>query len=227
MNPNGNLPLRSRLLAYLELFLVLLLMMLLAAVSARAEELPPPVALDGVGCGSLLLPTAEPGLYLPAPTLDTEVTIEVTGFVARTRVRQRFQNPAGEWVEGVYVFPLPDAAAVDTLRLRVGERTIEGQIQERRVAKQIYDQANREGKKAALVEQERPNIFTTSITQLGPGRGRGGRARVPGRAAVRPRNASSAVSHGGRTSIRAESRKRRRCGADIAAGSPRPGGRRR
>ncbi len=168
MNANGNLPLRSRLRAYLELFVVLLLMMLLAALSTRAEELPPPVALDGVGCGSLLLPTAEPGLYLPAPALDTEVTIEVTGFVARTRVRQRFQNPAGEWVEGVYVFPLPDAAAVDTLRLRIGERTIEGQIHERRAAKQIYDDANREGKKAALVEQERPNVFTTSIAQLGP-----------------------------------------------------------
>ena len=131
MNANGHLPLRSRLRNYLELFVVLLLMILLAALSVRAEELPPPVALDGVGCGSLLLPTAAPGLYIPAPTLDTEVAIEITGFIARTRLRQRFQNPAGETVEAVYVFPLPDRAAVDTLRLRVGERTIEGEIHER------------------------------------------------------------------------------------------------
>jgi hypothetical protein len=53
MNANGNLPLRSRLRAYFELFLVVLLMMLLAALSVRAEEPPPPVALGGAACGSL------------------------------------------------------------------------------------------------------------------------------------------------------------------------------
>ena len=168
MNANGNPPLRSRLRSYLELFLALLLLLLLAAVSTRAEELPPPVALDEVGCGSLLLRTAAEGLYLPAPALSTEVEIDVTGFIARTRVKQRFHNPAAEWVEGIYVFPLPDKAAVDTLHLRIGERVIEGEIHERRAAQRIYEQAMNEGKKAALVEQERPNVFTTSVAQLGP-----------------------------------------------------------
>ena len=44
--------------------------------------------------------------------------IEVAGIVARTRVTQRFVNPTPSWREGVYVFPLPDKAAVDHLRDR-------------------------------------------------------------------------------------------------------------
>src|SRR5207344_3065346 len=94
---------------------------------------------------------------------------EVAGIVARTRVTQRFRNPTAEWREGVYVFPLPDKAAVDQLRMQVGERIIEGQIRERGAAKATYEAAKREGKKASLVEQERPNLFTTSVAHLGPG----------------------------------------------------------
>ncbi|HEY7532898.1 MAG TPA: marine proteobacterial sortase target protein, partial [Nitrospiraceae bacterium] len=73
-----------------------------------------------------------------------------------------------DWAEGIYVFPLPDTAAVDHLRMKVGERIIEGQIKERTDAKKIYEQAKREGKRAGLVEQERPNIFTTSVANIGP-----------------------------------------------------------
>ncbi len=53
--------------------------------------------------------------------------------------------------------------------MRVGERTIEGQIREREQARAEYQQAKASGKKASLVEQERPNIFTTSVANLGPG----------------------------------------------------------
>jgi Ca-activated chloride channel family protein len=67
------------------------------------------------------------------------------------------------------VFPLPETAAVDHLLMKAGERTIEGQIRERAQAKAEYRQARVEGRKASLVEQERPNIFTTSLANLGPG----------------------------------------------------------
>ena len=99
---------------------------------------------------------------------DTKVRIRVTGLVGRTHVVQLFRNPSEEWVEGVYVFPLPERAAVDTLRMKVGERVIEGQIQERAQARRTYEKAKREGKKASLLEQERPNIFTVSLAHIGP-----------------------------------------------------------
>jgi Ca-activated chloride channel family protein len=105
-----------------------------------------------------------------APVLETDVTIRVTGPVARARVVQRFTNPSETWLEGVYVFPLPPDSAVDRMHLRVGERVIEGRIQEREQARRSYARARREGRRASLVEQERPNVFTTRIANLAPGK---------------------------------------------------------
>ncbi len=138
------------------------------AAEAPAEALPPPVRLADVGQGSLLLKTVHPGVYVPAPLLETDVAISVSGLVARTRVTQRFQNPTALWVEGVYAFPLPENAAVDTLTMVVGDRVIEGQIREREQARREYEQAKSEGKKASLLEQQRPNLFTTALANLGP-----------------------------------------------------------
>ena len=118
--------------------------------------------------GSLLLKTGKPGAYLPAPTLDTDVHMQVSGMTARVRVTQKFHNPSQYWVEGVYVFPLPEHAAVDHLKMRIGDRVIEGQVQEKQAARATYASAKQDGKQASLVEQERPNIFTTSVANLGP-----------------------------------------------------------
>jgi Ca-activated chloride channel family protein len=71
-------------------------------------------------------------------------------------------------MEGIYVFPLPENAAVDHLDMKIGARVIEGQIKEREAAKRSYTAAKAEGRKATLLEQQRPNIFTTSVANLGP-----------------------------------------------------------
>ena len=101
--------------------------------------------------------------------LATDVEIRVTGMIARARVHQEFTNPSREWAEGVYVFPLPDDAAVDHLTMRVGDRIIEGMIREREAAKATYVQARQQGQRTSLVEQERPNVFTTSLANIPPG----------------------------------------------------------
>lgn len=132
------------------------------------DQLGPPVRLQDVQGGSLLLATEADGVYLPAPGLETRVTVRVAGLIARTELRQRFHNPTSAWVEGVYVFPLPEGAAVDGLHMVIGDRVIEGQIRERQEAAEVYRQAAREGRRASLVEQERPNLFTTSVANLGP-----------------------------------------------------------
>jgi Ca-activated chloride channel family protein len=119
--------------------------------------------------GNLLLKAVEEGRYVPAPLVGADVDITVSGPTARSRVTQHFYNPTDGWIEGVYVFPMPENAAVDTLRMVVGGRVIIGEIQERQKAKEIYEAAKREGKKAGLLEQERPNIFTNSVANIGPG----------------------------------------------------------
>ena len=127
-----------------------------------------PVTPHNVQMGSLLLRLDVDRGYVPAPTVETKVRIKVTGLIGRTRVVQTFRNPSSEWVEGVYVFPLPERSAVDTLRMVIGERVIEAQIQEKQKARQTYEKAKKAGKKASLLEQERPNIFTMSVAHIGP-----------------------------------------------------------
>jgi Ca-activated chloride channel family protein len=131
----------------------------------------PPALAQGrrVTEGTLLWRSAELETAMPAPLLATDVEMRVTGMVVRATVRQQFTNPGAEWAEGVYVFPLPEDAAVDHLRMRVGDRVVEGVVQERAAAKSAYTQARRHGARASLVEQERPNVFTASVANIAPG----------------------------------------------------------
>ncbi|MDR9781920.1 marine proteobacterial sortase target protein [Rhizobium redzepovicii] len=146
---------------------------LVSAARAETQQAPSQLAAlvrpNDVNSGSLLFPSKEPGFYVEAPRLKSDVAIDVSGPIARVKVTQRFQNPSKGWVEGTYVFPLPDNSAVDALKMQIGERFIEGQIKPRQEAREIYEQAKAEGKKTALLEQQRPNIFTNQVANIGPG----------------------------------------------------------
>ena len=139
-----------------------------AGVAPPTAEPAVLVTPDDMGTGSLLLKTTESGKYLEAPRLKTDVSVDVTGPIARTRITQRFENPSDKWVEGVYVYPMPQYAAVDTLKMQVGDRFLEGQVKERVEARQIYETAAAAGIKATIIEQQRPNIFTNSVANIGP-----------------------------------------------------------
>lgn len=117
--------------------------------------------------GSLLL-KGKDGSYLEAPRLGSDYSVTISGPTGRTVLTQRFSNPSDGWVEGVYVFPLPEDAAVDTLKIVAGNRVIVGEIKERQEAKIIYEEAKAKGQVASLLEQERPNIFTNSVANIGP-----------------------------------------------------------
>jgi Ca-activated chloride channel family protein len=140
-----------------------LAVLLVLSNSGYAEEITPGAARTGS-----LLWQMEQG-YSTATLLSTDVELDINGLVARVAVRQQFRNESAEWVEGVYVFPLPDKAAVDRMRLHVGDRFIEGEIQEKERARKTYEQAKQAGKKTSLVEQQRANLFTTSVANVAPG----------------------------------------------------------
>lgn len=124
--------------------------------------------INDTAFGTLLFETVHPGLYAAAPLVATDIKTDVTGLTARTVITQRFENPTDKWVEGVYAFPLPERAGVDALKMQIGNRFIEGQIKEREEARRIYEQAKAEGRKASLVEQQRPNLFTNEVANIGP-----------------------------------------------------------
>jgi len=118
--------------------------------------------------GSLWLKTAPDAEPFAALRQETRIEAHVTGNVARVRVTQEFTNPGDEWVEGLYVFPLSAGAAVDEMEMRVGERRIRGEIRRKAEARATYEKAKREGRRASLVDQERPNMFTTSVANIAP-----------------------------------------------------------
>ena len=151
-------------LLQLGLGLAMICMLAVVGRSAQAGEV---TRLDAVHQGSLLFADGHGG-YRPALTQRTEVEIDVSGMIARAKVRQRFTNDSEQWAEGIYVFPLPETAAVDHMRMQIGERVIEGRIEEHTAAKRHYEQAKAQGKKAALIEQERPNLFTNSVANIAP-----------------------------------------------------------
>jgi len=102
------------------------------------------------------------------PISDVAIVARVVDRIAHVSLKQTFQNPFSEHLEAVYIFPLPGGCAVSSFKMKVGERIIEGLVQERQAARHQYDQALQEGKRAALLEQERDDIFTVQVGNLPP-----------------------------------------------------------
>ncbi|RUO90674.1 VWA domain-containing protein [Corallococcus sp. AB018] len=153
----------------------------LLAAPASAQPCPPAASpTAGVAQGTLVArfraqpqqadteacPDTEPRTF---SLKHTEVDAEVSGFLASVTVTQVFENPYSAPLEAIYVFPLPELAAVDGMEMHIGERVITGVIQTREQARDTYERAKAEGKTAALLDQERPNIFTQSVANILPG----------------------------------------------------------
>nr|WP_284500120.1 marine proteobacterial sortase target protein [Microbulbifer sp. GX H0434] len=155
------------------LFVVTVLAVILAAMGARAGEggqgESAAVTLNDVEAGDLLFSAGGKGQYVPAIHLASDARISVRGLVAEVQLQQQFTNRSGEWREAIYALPLPEDAAVAGLEIRVGERRIVGRVRERKKAQQIYDAARKAGKRAALLEQQRPNLFTNKVANIAPG----------------------------------------------------------
>ena len=123
---------------------------------------------DAVTHGTLVS-RDEQGQKQDMPLVSTRVAMEITGSVLRAQVTQVFHNPTDNWAEALYLFPLPGEAAVDHLKMQIGDRIIEGDIQEKEQARATYEQAKSQGQNAALTEQDRPNLFHTSVANIPPG----------------------------------------------------------
>jgi Ca-activated chloride channel family protein len=133
----------------------------------RAATVPAPGHSESQGCLTSLDPEGKP--VQPFPLKHTDVKIEVSGFLARARVTQQFENPFTDKIEAVYTFPLPQRAAVDEMTLTVGNRVVKAKIKKREDARAIYDAARAAGHRAGLLDQERPNIFSQSVANIMPG----------------------------------------------------------
>jgi Ca-activated chloride channel family protein len=128
---------------------------------------------DTPGCGSLLAgfePDTPADKLVPVPLRHTDVRAHVGGLIASTVVTQSFENPYDSKIEAVYVFPLPQNAAVNEFVMTIGERHIRGIIRDKAEAEQMYEEAKSQGYVASLLTQERPNVFTQKVANIEPGR---------------------------------------------------------
>lgn len=125
------------------------------------------IPFDKISTGSLYFKQGEQ--YSPAITQQSDYQVNVNGLLATVNFSQTFHNSSNEFLEAVYVFPLIDDASVSSMVMEIGERRIVGKIREKEQAKQLYTQAKQAGKKASLVSQQRPNLFTTKLANIAPG----------------------------------------------------------
>jgi Ca-activated chloride channel homolog len=119
--------------------------------------------------GSLGIVSKDGSVNSACPLRHTEVRGAISGFLSRVSVTQTFENTAAQKIEAVYAFPLPENAEVDDMTIRVGTRTVRGIIKKRDEAQAIYEHAKQTGHVTALLNQERPNIFTQSVANIMPG----------------------------------------------------------
>lgn len=137
--------------------------------AAHAEGDPGERLARGDQAGSLIGLDPEGNPTQGFPLKHTDVSIQVSGPLARAQVTQQFHNPYPDKIEAVYTFPLPQHSAVDDMTITVGDRVVKGKIKKREEARAIYEAAKRRGNVAGLLDQERPNIFTQSVANILPG----------------------------------------------------------
>ena len=112
---------------------------------------------------------SQPAAPIFLPLKKTDVHLTMSGGLVEGEVTQEFTNNTDTALEAIYVFPLPSEATVMAMELRIGNRVIRSVVREREEARKQYETAKTEGRKAALLEEERPNIFTTSVANFNPG----------------------------------------------------------
>lgn len=113
-----------------------------------------------------LMRIADDGSRVELPLVRGHVHVDVRGPIAQVQLTQTFANPGDDPIEAVYVFPLPNTGAVGGMTMKVDDRTIRASIRRRDDARKIYEQAKADGKTTALLEQERPNVFTQSVANI-------------------------------------------------------------
>lgn len=147
-------------------------------ISRGGAAAQPVVDNDSPGTGAMLASLVWPDdmpppqrhtQNVPLPLEHTDVKAQIHGYIGTVDVTQQFTNPYNQKIEAVYMFPLPEKAAVNEFVMTIGERHIRGILREREQAEQIYAQARAQGYQASLLTQHRPNIFEQKVANIEPG----------------------------------------------------------
>ncbi len=112
---------------------------------------------------------SENGATESFPLKSTEADVNIAGVIADVTISQVYKNDGDNAIEAIYVFPASSNAAVYGMTMTIGTRVITAEIREKQKARQEYEQAKAEGKRASLLEEERPNVFQMNVANIMPG----------------------------------------------------------
>ncbi len=102
------------------------------------------------------------------PLKSSKTNVHIAGTIAHVKLTQTYHNQGSGPIEAKYVFPMSVEAAVHKMEMEVGNRIIKAKIFEKQQARKIYDKAVGEGKRAAKLDQERPNVFQMNVGNIMP-----------------------------------------------------------
>ncbi len=137
-------------------------------IISKADVADPATNNDEPGTGAMMATFEQK--EVPLPLKHTDVSARIAGYISTVNVRQQFENPYDSKIEAVYMFPLPEKAAISEFLMIIGERKIRGILREKEEAKQIYEAARSQGYQASLLVQHRPNIFEQKVANIEPGK---------------------------------------------------------
>ncbi|MBX9948880.1 MAG: VIT and VWA domain-containing protein [Candidatus Obscuribacterales bacterium] len=109
------------------------------------------------------------GVKKEMPLAAVDIQAKVADRISDVTVSQKFRNTFPDHLEAVYIFPLAHSAVVTSFEMRVGSRIVKGEVKERKQARQDYQAAIQQGKRSALMEQERDDVFTMQVGNIAPG----------------------------------------------------------
>ena len=146
------------------LFLLLALSCLISGSAIAAE-------CDGCDrslAPRLWIPDGDPALD-QLPLKSSHADIRINGPIAEVTVTQRYGNAGRRAINARYVFPGSTRAAVHGLTMKIGDRVVRATIKEKEEAAKLFETGKREGKRAALLDQQRPNVFVMDVANIMPG----------------------------------------------------------
>ncbi len=145
-------------------FVLLAQLILMVALSAKAQKVA-----DDKTLSPYFFVKSENTEADQLPLKSTKASVNIAGVIADVTVTQRYANEGDSPLEAIYVFPTSTRAAIYGLEMKIGNRTITAEIQEKNKARKNYEAAKSEGKRASLLEQERPNVFQMNVANIQPG----------------------------------------------------------
>jgi len=115
-------------------------------------------------------PGYRPAPYTPLSVQSHKVDISIDDNIARTTIDEVFYNPNNAVLEGTFIFPLPERAAISKFSLFIDGKETQGEVLAKDKARTIYEDIVRKMKDPALLEYVGRDMFKARVYPI-PARG--------------------------------------------------------